>query len=73
MLSCGWKELHNSSLMVFPLGKVIMIVPNLTYSLALNKGYVTIRFRFSLLNNVIQVTVDFLCSFLWLFSCISST
>lgn len=44
------------------------------YSVALNKGYVTISFRFSLLNNVIQMTtMDFLCSFLWLFSYIRST
>lgn len=50
-----------------------VIVTDLMDSVALNKGYITISFRFSLLNNFIQMTMDFLWSFLWLFSCISGT
>lgn len=50
-----------------------MIVSNLIYSVTLNKGYVTLSFRFSLLNHLIEITMDFLYLFPWLFSCISTT
>lgn len=50
-----------------------MVVSVLTYSVMLNKGYVTLSFRFSLLNPLIQITMDYLYLFLWLFSCLSST